>query len=234
MTIDQAQTDTETLTEANDPMLLPAAAARELLRGLPWQRFAVVGDSVAAGTGDPWPGYDDIPWAGRLAATMTAVRPDLTYLNTGVYGVTTDQVRREQLSTALDFRPDLIHVSSGANDLLYRSDLADVERDLDSLCAVLAASGAQLSLFTLADAFTDRLSRFRPTFAAYADIVRRVAATHDAILTEFWDHPARLRTSWLSADRIHLTRAGHAVVATEVTRTLGQFIRPPQDRNSTQ
>ncbi len=62
MTIDQAQTDTETLTEANDPILLPAAAARELLRGLPWQRFAVVGDSVAAGTGDPWPGYEDIPW----------------------------------------------------------------------------------------------------------------------------------------------------------------------------
>ncbi|MCK8614669.1 SGNH/GDSL hydrolase family protein [Gordonia sp. C13] len=224
MTIEQMPSEAGTLTEANDPMLLSEAAARELLRGAPWQRFAVLGDSVAAGTGDPWPGYADVPWADRLAATMTAVRPDLVYLNTGVYGATIDQVRREQLSTILDFQPDLVHVSCGGNDLFYGSDLTDIERDLDSLCAVLAGSGAQLSLFTLANAFTDRLRRFQPSFAAYADIVRRVAANHDAILTEFWDHPARLRTNWLSADHIHLTKAGHAVVTTEVTRSLGRAI----------
>ncbi|MEO9326429.1 SGNH/GDSL hydrolase family protein [Gordonia aurantiaca] len=230
MTIEQTRA-TAPLTEADDPMLLTSDEARAHLTGLPWRRFVVMGDSVAAGTGDPWPGYEDVPWADRLAATMSEVRPDLAYLNTGAFGATIDQVRREQLSTVLDFEPDLIHLSAGANDLLSGADLDDVEHDLDTLCAVLAASGAQLSMFTLADAFTDRLVRFRPTFAAYADIVRRVAAHHGAILTEFWAHPARLRDNWLSADRIHLTKAGHAVVASEMTRSLSRALRDRPGRS---
>ncbi|WP_020104869.1 SGNH/GDSL hydrolase family protein [Nocardia sp. 348MFTsu5.1] len=219
--------DLEIDAEVNDPMLLGPDTAREMLAGTPWQRFAVIGDSIAAGTGDPWPGYADVPWSDRLAATMKSVHPDLAYINTGKIGATIGQVHDEQLRAVLDFRPDLVHVSCGGNDLfLHDTDLVSVERDLDDLCAAVAADGAQLSMFTLADAFTGHLRPLRPTFMAFADIVRRVAADHDAILTEFWDHPARLRRNWLSADHIHLTMAGHAVVATEVTKSLAAFHQP--------
>ena len=212
---------TEINTEAGDPMLLSPGAAHAMLAGTPWRRFAVIGDSIAAGTGDPWPGYADVPWADRLAATLTAVHPDLAYINTGKIGATIGQVHDEQLRAVLDFGTDLVHVSCGGNDLfLHDADLLEVERGLDELCAAATADGARLSMFTLADAFTGRLRPFRPRFVEYAAIVRRVAARHDAILTELWDHPARLRRNWLSADHIHLTMAGHAVVATEVTRSL--------------
>ena len=218
--------DSTARAEADDPMLLAPGTAREMLAGTPWRRFAVIGDSIAAGTGDPWPGYADVPWADRLAATMTSVHPDLAYVNTGKIGATIGQVHDEQLRPLLEFRPDLVHVSCGGNDLfLHDADLGTVERDLDDLCAAAAANGAQLSMFTLADAFTGPLLSLRPTFIAFADIVRRVAIRHDAILTEFWDHPARLRPNWLSADHIHLTMAGHAVVASEVTRSLARFQR---------
>ncbi|WP_306361915.1 SGNH/GDSL hydrolase family protein [Nocardia sp. CC227C] len=213
----------ESRTEADDPMVLSAEAIRDLLAPLPWRRFAVIGDSTAAGTGDPWPGYDTLPWPERLARALRAAHPEAEYLNTGVMGATIREVRDGQLRRVLDFGPDLVHVSCGGNDLFRPdADPATMESDLDELCAALAATGARLSLFTLADAFTGRLRPLRPRFAAFTEITRRVAARHGAIVTEFWEHPARLRPDWLSADRIHLTMAGQAVVATEIATTFAR------------
>ncbi|MEU5841911.1 SGNH/GDSL hydrolase family protein [Rhodococcus sp. NPDC047139] len=216
--------DKEFQSELDDPMVLTPDAASQMMNDMPWSRFAVIGDSIAAGIGDPWPGYADLPWADRVAATLRSVRPDLTYLNTGRIGATIDEVRSRQVKPVLDWGPDLVHVNCGGNDLfLHDAGIVAVERGLDELCAAVTAGGARLSMFTLADAFTGPFLPLRPRFAEFADVVRRVAGRYDAILTEFWDHPARLRRNWLSKDRIHLTMAGHAVVATEVTRSLARF-----------
>lgn len=213
-------------TEAEDPLLLSDAEARNLFADMPWRRLAVVGDSIAAGIGDPRPGYASVPWADRLARWLLAAHPESDYLNTGRMGATLPEIRAEQRARVADFRPDLILVTGGGNDLFQRGARMDtVERDLDDLCAELAATGARLSLFTLADAFTGKLRPLRPLFADYADTVRRVARRHDAILTEFWDHPARLRRDWPSADHIHLTMAGQAVVAAELARALATAAR---------
>ncbi|MGN0124549.1 SGNH/GDSL hydrolase family protein [Rhodococcus rhodochrous] len=221
---DTASPNGEFRSELDDPMVLTPQAAREMMTGMPWSRFAVIGDSIAAGTGDPWPGYAEVPWADRVASTMRSVRPEVAYLNTGAVGATIGEVLSGQMGAVLDFGPDLVHVNCGGNDLfLHNAGIGSVERDLDELCAAVTAGGARLSMFTLADAFTGPMLPLRPRFVEFADVVRRVARRHDAILTEFWDHPARLRRNWLSADRIHLTMAGHAVVASEVTRSLARF-----------
>ncbi|GAB0106443.1 hypothetical protein JMUB6875_54280 [Nocardia sp. JMUB6875] len=210
-------------TEATDPFTLSDVAATALLRDVPWRRFAVIGDSTAEGIGDPWPGYETLPWAHRLARWLTAAHPSTDYLNTGKMGAVLADVLTQQLPALEAFRPDLVHISCGGNDLFLRdATLPDVEAALDDLCARVAATGARLSLFTLADSFTGRMAPLRPRFAEFAAAVRRVADRHDAILTEFWDHPARLRTDWLSADLIHLTMAGHAVVAAELAKSLGR------------
>ncbi|MCU1643889.1 MAG: hypothetical protein JWN03_4164 [Nocardia sp.] len=206
-----------------DPMLLSDTAARELLRPVPWRRFAVIGDSIAAGTGDPTPGFAMLSWADRLAGWLRAAHPETRYLNTGRMGATIDEIRTEQLAALDDFRPDLVFVNGGGNDLMRRdADLSAVERDLDRLCAEATATGARLALFTLADAFTGPMQPLRPRFAAFADSIRRIAAHHDAILIEFWGHPARLRPDWLSTDRIHLTMAGQAIVAAELAKALAR------------
>ncbi|GAB4586437.1 SGNH/GDSL hydrolase family protein [Nocardia sp. IFM 10818] len=212
--------DPEVRTEANDPMCLPDSDGRAVLGLVPWRRFAIIGDSTAAGVGDPVTGYEPIPWGHRLARWLTAAHPETAYLNTGRIGATIPEVAAEQFPSLVDFQPDLVHISCGGNDLFRKNaDLALVERDLDELCLAVAATGARLSLFTLADSFTGALRPLRPLFAGFAESVRRVAARHDAILTEFWSHPARLRPDWLSADRIHLTMAGQAVVAAEMAKS---------------
>ncbi|MFE3255368.1 SGNH/GDSL hydrolase family protein [Nocardia sp. NPDC059091] len=210
-------------TEATDPFTLSDPAAAAILRDVPFRRFAVIGDSTAAGTGDPWPGYDTLPWADRVARWLLAAHPSTDYLNTGVLGAVIVDVTAAQLPALEAFRPDLVHVTCGGNDLFLRNArLPDVEAALDELCTRVAATGARLSLFTLADSFTGRMAPLRPLFAGFADAVRRVAVRHDAVLTEFWDHPARLRPDWLSADLIHLTMAGHAVVAAEIAKNLAR------------
>ncbi|AYF75724.1 SGNH/GDSL hydrolase family protein [Nocardia yunnanensis] len=217
-------------TETTDPYTLSDATAAALLREVPWRRFAVIGDSTAEGVGDPWPGYESVPWADRVARWLLAAHPRTDYLNTGRTGALLSEVLATQLPALDAFAPDLVHISCGGNDLLLRdAALPAVEAALDELCGRVAATGARLSLFTLTDSFTGRMAPLRPRFAEFADAVRRVAHRHDAILTEFWDHPARLRPGWLSADLIHLTMAGHAVVAADITRNLARHAaRPPE------
>lgn len=216
-------------TEADDPLLLSRAQAVALLDGAPWQRFAVLGDSIAAGTGDPSPGYAATGWADRVAAVLSSVNPALVYRNTGRIGATSTQVRERQLPQVLEFAPDLVHVSCGGNDLFEAG--GDPNRLHDNLSAMfeeLAAIGARLSVFTVADVWeVERMAPMRPMrerMAAMNEVVRAVATEYDAVLTEFWDHPVRTRPTLMSADLIHFTTSGHAVVATEVVRSLARRV----------
>ncbi|MGW5438432.1 SGNH/GDSL hydrolase family protein [Nocardia asteroides] len=216
-------------TEADDPLLLSRAQAVALLDGAPWQRFAVLGDSIAAGTGDPSPGYAATGWADRVAAVLSSVNPTLAYRNTGRIGATSTQVRERQLPQVLEFAPDLVHVSCGGNDLFEAGgDPNRLHDNLSAMFEALAAVGAQLSVFTVADVWeVERMAPMRPMrerMAAMNEVVRTVAAEYDAVLTEFWDHPVRTRPALMSADLIHFTTSGHAVVATEVVRSLAQRI----------
>src|SRR5579859_7248831 len=108
------------LTEETDPFCMRRADAVELLAGAgaPWRRFAVIGDSLSAGTGDPSPGYVDLGWSDRVAGILREVRPELEYLNTSENGATTPQTLEKQVDRAIEFGPDLLHVPCGANDIV--------------------------------------------------------------------------------------------------------------------
>ena len=107
------------LTEESDPFCLSPASAGELLADAPWRRFAVIGDSLSAGVGDPSPGYATMGWADRVADILRRVHPDLAYLNTAEIGVTTARTLATQADRMIAFDPDLIHVPCGANDLFH-------------------------------------------------------------------------------------------------------------------
>ncbi|MEU6189717.1 SGNH/GDSL hydrolase family protein [Nocardia sp. NPDC047038] len=221
--------DNDIRTEENDPLLLPPAEQRRLLADAPWQRYAVLGDSIAQGVGDPSPGYEFAGWADRVAAVLTSVRPDLAYLNTGRIGATSAQVIAEQLPSVLEFRPDLVHLSCGGNDLfLPGGDLAELRSNLDTLFGTLARTGARIVTFTLADVWEiERMAPMRPMrdrMAALNDLVRELAARYDALLLELWDHPLRLRPDLMSADLIHFSMSGHAVLASDMVRTLAGHV----------
>lgn len=217
----------QTFTEADDPTLLTVETAAGLLADAPWRRFAVVGDSIARGIGDPTPGYRDAGWAERVAEALRLVRPELAYLNTGRTGATSAEVLAGQLDTALAFAPDLVHIACGGNDLFApEPDLAATHANLDALFAAFAARGARISAFTLTDVWDREQMRamrgMRERMSALNDVIRTVAARYDAVLLELWPHPIRLRPDLMSTDLIHFSMSGQAALASAVVQRLAQ------------
>ncbi|MCK2212350.1 SGNH/GDSL hydrolase family protein [Actinomadura sp. ATCC 31491] len=209
--------------EESDPLCLPVQNAAWLAHA-PWRRFAAMGDSLAAGTHGPSRGYADLGWCDRLAGLLRRVRPDLAYLNTAAVGATVAGTLDGQLGRIAEFGPDLLHVSCGANDLWRREpDLAATERDLRRLFAGAAATGALLTTFTLGRAFVvPRFPDWSDRVRALNDVIRALAAEHDAVLADMWDHPVNDRPGLLSADGVHFSAEGQAVMAAELVRGLAR------------
>lgn len=211
-----------TLTEANDPYCLSQEQADALLAGAQWRRFAVIGDSLSAGTGDSCPGYANGPWGDRVFAALKRRHPETTYLNTGVIGATTQQVLSQQTQRMLDLEPDLVHVLCGANDIWQRDvSWNHVEQTLRELFALASGTGADMTTFTLGNRFlVPSIPDFQDRVRRLNDITRSLADTFGVVVVEMWDHPIMSRENLLSADQVHLSASGQAVMAAEVIRAL--------------
>jgi lysophospholipase L1-like esterase len=207
--------------EESDPFCLPMQSAT-WLAGAPWRRFASMGDSLAAGTHGPSPGYADMGWPDRLAGLLRRVHPGLAYLNTAVIGATAAKTLDRQLGRIVEFGPDLLHISCGANDLWRpEPDLATIGRTMRQLFGRAAATGALLTTFTLGRAFVvPGFPDWHDRVRALNDVIHELAAEHGAVLADMWDHPANDRPDLLSADGIHFSAAGQAVLAAELVKAL--------------
>lgn len=213
-------------TEATDPFCLSQADAVALLTGAPWGRYAVIGDSLSAGTGDPTPGYRDQGWSDRVAVVLRSVRPDLDYLNASEIGATTAQTLKSQAARMVEFSPDLLHVPCGANDIVRRKpDFGEIERTLRQMYDVAKGTGALLTTFTLGRAYVVSIFPDWPErIAAVNEIVRGLASEYGAIVVDMWDHPVNDRDHLLSEDRIHFSTSGQAVMAAEMVKKLARFL----------
>jgi lysophospholipase L1-like esterase len=222
------------LTEATDPYCLDPGTERSLLAGAPWRRLVVMGDSVALGVGDPVDGYRDLSWADRLALAL-APRPDRrrspAYVNLGVRGSRAAEIRATQLEPALAFRPDLVAVTAGGNDMLSRRfDAEAVREEIEAVVSPLRATGADVITFGLFDIsrapfVPDEMREgLRDRNHRLGEITREVADRHGALHVSFLSHPASSDAATYSADLLHVNRRGHAIVATEVIRSLSSWV----------
>jgi lysophospholipase L1-like esterase len=210
--------------EDTDEYCLSAAAADRTLRNAQWKRFAVVGDSLAEGIGEPLTGYADDPWCVRVADALRRRHPDLAYLNLGQRGLLAAQVRAAQLGPALEFKPDLVGLVAGGNDALSkRFDPDQVEKELDAMTAALRETGADVVLFAVQDisGAVPELAGISATLRALADRVRAVARRHDAILADMAAHPTATSRDMYSSDLMHSSARGHAVIAAVTITALG-------------
>ena len=210
-------------TEWNDPYCLGPDEAATLLAGAPWRRLLVMGDSIAAGVGDPVEGYIDQSWGDRLAAALNA-----GYLNLGQIGAQVADVRSGQLDQALANGADLVVVAAGANDAFRRSfDASAVVAELEQIVGALSETGALVVTFGCFD--LGRTSFLPPERRAglserlhkLGRRTEQMCLRHGGVHVDFLDHPA-VGDELLSADHLHINRRGHAIVAADVIRALSR------------
>lgn len=209
-------------TVGTDPYCLTDVEAARLVRRAPWQRLAVLGDSLAAGVGDDVEGYPSGGWAATVARVLACVRGgDFAYLNLGERNRFAAEVREQQLAGALAFRPDLAVVLCGGNDMLRRRfDLTSVVAQMEAMVAALRAIGADVVTFGLMDITRSGLmpleytEPLRERLRRYRDAVAALASRQGAIHVDLSEHPAAAEAASYSPDLLHPSARGHAVIAT--------------------
>ncbi len=184
---------------------------------LPWSRFVAIGDSFTEGVGDP---EADSPgglrgWADRFAEVLSSYSEDFAYANLAVRGKLIRQITDEQLSPALDLRPDLVSVCAGGNDVIRPgSDPDAVAKQLEFVLRKLRETGATVLVFTGVDvAFQPVFRSIRGKVAIYNENVRKVAQRHDCIVVDQWAIEELQDTRYWADDRLHLNALGHHTIA---------------------
>jgi lysophospholipase L1-like esterase len=190
-----------------------------------WRSFVAMGDSFTEGMDDPYPDGSFRGWADLVAARLAVeAGPDFGYANLAVRGRLLDQVVAGQLEPTLAMRPDLVSFAAGGNDVLRRRvDVAGLADRIDPVIGRLREAGADVILFRFADVTAHLPGQriVRPRAMALNDGAARVAEKHGAYLIDlFADDTFRHPAMW-SADRLHLSPAGHRRVAGHVLTALG-------------
>ena len=214
-----------------EPHVLPFTHHVPMLRGAPWRRVAVLGDSIAEGVREPHDGYRDLSWVERLVEPLAAVAPGLTVMNLGQRDLRAAEVRELQLPAALRFHPDLAIIAAGGNDALRRSFSPErVANELDAIAAALREQGADLLMLELMDIVASGLippeheAELDERMSGFAQVTREVAARHGAMLVAMRGHPICADPGVYASDRLHLNARGHAIVASEAIRVMSDAL----------
>jgi len=217
--------------ESTDPHVIAPYRADILLRGAPWHRFAMLGDSIVAGVGEPVAGYRTQPWGDRVAAALRHQNPSLQYLNVGERDRTVAEIAADQLPGVLAFNPDLVVVNGGANDL-FRKDFAieRVREIYEPMVAALVQTGATVFTFTMlglsrgVELPEPWGSRLMSRYALLQGMTRDVARRHGTLFVDYERHRASGDPALYSSDLIHGNMRGHAIVASAAIECLGSHL----------
>jgi lysophospholipase L1-like esterase len=202
----------------------------------PWHRFVALGDSFTEGIGDPEPRSDGglRGWADRVAEELSTDQPEFAYANLAVRGLMLQQILDQQLGPAQALKPDLVTLSAGGNDIVFRrSDPDRLAENIDAGVGQLTASGATVVLFAGPDwGATPVLGQIRGKVAIFNENLHIVAARHDAVIVDLWCLRELTDPGMWDPDRLHFSPLGHHTIASGVLNALGvaHGLRPQQPK----
>ena len=196
-----------------------------------WSTFVALGDSVTEGVGDPLPDGGLRGWATRLADALAVVVDDFRYVNLARHGLTTAEIRDQQLERALDLQPDLAGAIAGMNDAIkpwFREE--EIAEPLEDIVSALAGAGATVLMATLPDVTRTlpMVKRTRPRLRgrleAANEVIREVAARHapSALLIDARGFAEEIRGGNFSIDRLHPNSRGHLLIARAFAEKLAE------------
>ncbi|MDN5933912.1 MAG: SGNH/GDSL hydrolase family protein [Pseudonocardia sp.] len=190
-----------------------------------WNSFVAIGDSFTEGLDDWRPDGSPRGWADRVAEQLGAGRPGFRYANLAVRGKLLDQIVEDQLSVAERLAPDLVAFCAGGNDVIrFSCDTDDLARRFDTALGRIAATGADVFIFTGFDLgrMHPVIRRLRGRVACFNESMRASAERHGSRVVDLWGMaPLTDPRAW-GPDRLHLRPDAHRRVALRVLEALGE------------
>lgn len=193
-----------------------------------WVRYVAVGDSITEGLCDPVVGRGEpyLGWADRLATILEnsahLTGGGIEFANLAVRGRRVQDVVSRQIPAAIALQPDLVSVMVGGNDLMSaRADPDALARELESGVASLRAEGIDVLLATCFDPQFSFLKPFRGRAAVFNANLWSIARTHSTFTLDLWGIRELQDSRLWSDDRIHLSSAGHRLLANRAAAALG-------------
>ncbi len=194
-----------------------------------WQRYVALGDSITEGFCDPIVGRGEpwLGWADRLAMILDGNArlsgSSIEFANLGVRGRRVADVVDDQVPMAIALEADLVSLMIGGNDLMLpKADPDALAAKLETGVAALRREGIDV---LLANCFDPRISLFlkplRGRAAVYNANVWTIARTYGTFTLDVWGiRELQARSMWAD-DRVHLTPAGHRLLAKRAAHALG-------------
>lgn len=200
-----------------------AFVPRQDARRLPPDRahpliYVALGDSTVYGVGA---GSPESNYVSRLHERLRSVYPHARVVNLGVSGATAADVLEVQLSRAVSFRPDLVTLSIGPNDITRERDVRRYERDIEAILETLRSeTGAVVVVNLIPDLTVTPRFRGKPRVAvlgrqvlAFNEVLGRQARARGAEVVDLYgpsqDEVPR-RPELISADGYHPSDQGYA------------------------
>ncbi len=193
----------------------------------PIRSFVAIGDSFTEGVGDELPDGSVRGWADFVAAGLaTAQGAPVRYANLAIRGRKLAGILHEQLDAAIALAPDAISINGGGNDILRpKVSIDHIGARLADAAHRIAAAGIRPILLSRRQP-ERRSCRSAPSIQRRGDALARAVESRitdlDAPYVDNWSDPELRSPRFWSSDRLHLNAAGHAHVARNVLRALGE------------
>lgn len=209
-----------------------------------WNTFVAMGDSIAEGAGDIYPGYENKGWVDLVAGELIKSNPGMEYFNFGVGGSTVIEVINNQVKKAFDKDPDLITLTIGGNDArdpdwtssMFSQQYADLINSLilpDATLVTMTYPNTNISKKDLIKKFGDneRIQGWLLYFSRMKrvnQIIRKVSNENDLFCMEFEDFKPAQDPKNLSLDMVHPNSRGYWYAARHIIELFSDHFGLPE------
>ncbi|MED0827113.1 SGNH/GDSL hydrolase family protein [Bacillus pacificus] len=182
-----------------------------------WKRFVAIGDSFTEGIGDEVEGIVLKSWVDHFVQLCVH---DIEYANFAKCGLVTKEIRSQQLEKVLTFKPDLVSLIAGANDVLKgRWNHQAYKNDMEFMIDTLSKTDADIMIANLPD-FTVRLplasekkQALKEQLLEINEVIRSLSREYKLHYVDFWNHQLVNDNTLWSKDFIHPNSKGYVKVA---------------------
>ena len=199
----------------------------------PFRKYVALGDSLTEGLGDD--GFSknrkDKGWADRLANLLACEAANagqsFSYANLAIRGQNTLSILTCQLELALDMKPDLVTIMTGANDLRSLNErLPSMVALMRGAISRLQAIGTKVVLISLAQpAHLDFAKSFVQRSKVWAQTLQELASELDVELVNVNQMAVFSSLQYWSGDLVHYSARGHIKITNAVAEQLKLEVR---------